>query len=194
MGIGATATRGQLITFDDLPGTSAAVDSGYKGLTWNNFWYIDPAVYGQTGYANGMISTSHVAFNGFGADCSFSSAVAFTLTSLYVTGAWNDGMCVEIDGYREGSLIYSNSYLVDSTEPTFALLNYLDVDTVTFSTSGGVNHGYGSTGTQFALDNVLLNGTGLSTTSAVPEPSTYGVMAAAGLVGLVAVRRRRTKA
>lgn len=184
---GLSAAKAQLLTFDSLPGNQTPVPAGYGGLNWNNFDYLDSSTMIASGYVNGTVSPSRVAYNAFGTQASVTSASTFDLTSLYLTAAWNDGLSVTIDGYLSGSLLYTNTFVVNTSGPTFELLNYLGVDEVRFVSSGGVSHGFGGSGTHFVLDNVALNGAGVS---AVPEPSTYGLFAAAGLIGVVALRRR----
>lgn len=186
---GASIGAAQTITFDSLPGTILPVPNGYEGLSWNGFFYLDgPAYSPDSGYAHGTVSGQRVAYNSFGVDASVTSAAPFDLTSLYLNAAWNDGLHVKIDGYFGGSLIYTNTYIVDATAPTFELLNYTSVDEVRFSSFGGLHHaGFPGNGTQFVVDNVTLNQSGFS---AVPEPSTYGLAAAAVLAGLIGIRRR----
>jgi hypothetical protein len=186
----------QLLTFDTLPPTVAGiVPGGYGGLNWINFDYLDYTAdpsgnLGFSGYHAGAVSGHAVGFNAGGTPASFNSASVFTLTSLWLAGAWNDGLNVQIQGFNSGSLLFSNTFVVNTTAASFISLNYVNVDQVVFSSFGGtlnptlVDRGEG---TQFAMDNVQIS----PAIVAVPEPSTWGVASAVLVAGLMVARRRR---
>lgn len=167
------------ITFDDLPSTigELAIANGYAGFNWDQFYVLDGIQFGA-GYANGVVSPSNVAYNGYERPASFSSATAFTLNSLYITKAWNVGN-THIEGYSGASLLYSVDVSSTTTAPTFVSLNWGGLTSVKFTTSGvGQTHS--------AIDNITIN--------AVPEPETYAMMLAGlGILGFAA-RRKRTAA
>jgi hypothetical protein len=173
------------LTFDDLaaptpPSPSASIPSGYGGLQWSNFLYANTlAIHiAPSGYSNGVVSAPNVAVNGFGQPASLSGGT-FDLDSAYLTGAWDDGLQVEVQGFVGNTLTYDNTWTVNSTGPTLINFNYLGVTSVQFITSGGVPHGYGSSGEQFAMDNLTI--------TFIPEPATLGL---AGLsVGVLIIRR-----
>ena len=147
-----------LITFDDLTGTGMAVPEGYNNLTWNNFYYLDPAtVGGPSGYAAGMISAPNVAYNRYGTPAAISAATPFALISAYLTAAWNDNLRVELKGYNGAALIYDNTYTLSATNPTLITFNYMGVTSVQFLSSGGTPHlGYLENGENFVMDNVTV--------------------------------------
>jgi hypothetical protein len=158
------------ITFDDLPaGSGSAVPAGYAGLQWNNFGCRDRRTFtSESGYLYGMVSAWNIVAN-LNGNPALIGAGSFDLNSAYLTGAWNDGLQVRVEGFRGGSLAYDNTYTVVSTASTLISFNYLGVDSVRFSSFGGTPHGYRGSGTHFVMDNLTVT---------VPEPS------AVELVGL----------
>jgi hypothetical protein len=182
----ASGAQATTITFDDLPGNFSAIANGYGGLDWNNFDNLNGDTYGgnPSGYQNGVVSHSIVAYNGFGDPASFSAASPFTLNDFYITAAWNDGLDVTVTGLLGGVQQDQTNLVINTSGPTHVVLNWAGIDEVDFSTCCGVNHGYDGGGTHFALDNVTFNG--------VPEPAAWGLMILgfAGVgVGLRSARR-----
>jgi hypothetical protein len=189
----AVAAGPTVITFDDLPSPGAGsmvVPNGYAGLQWDNFRYLDPVLQGiqNSGYYHGMISAPQVAYNSFGDPATISGG-SFNLLSAYLTGGWNDGLQVEVQGFAGGTQIYDNTYTVNSTAPSLINFEYLGIDSVRFSSFGGLGHaGYVGAGEQFALD--------MMTIEVIPEPSGFaltGVAAALLVICLRGVGCRRNR-
>ncbi len=179
--LSAGVASADVIGFDTLP--TGYVANGYAGFNWNNFYsFAGPT---NSGYAGGTVSAPNVAFNAYGSAASFSKATAFSLNSAFFTGAWNDGLNIHVVGTGGGNT-FTKDFTVNATSPTLVSFNWNNINSVSFSSSGGVAHpGYGGAGTHFALDNLTVN--------AVPEPETYAMMIA-GLFALGAVARRRKQA
>src|SRR5262245_17897393 len=102
--ISLTRTGAATLTFDDFPGAYyGTIPTNYGGLQWTNFNYLntvlDTSHFGTSGYTFGTISSPRVAYNSFGRAASFISATPFNLDSAYLTGAWNDGLQVEVQGF-----------------------------------------------------------------------------------------------
>lgn len=181
----APASAG-VITFDDT-GTSGAgpIPNGYAGFNWDNFFVLNAMTYdvNPSGYLNGLVSPEHVAFNAYAEPAEFTGN-PFNFIGAYLTGAWNDGLNISIEGYRGGLLVHSQNVVVDSDGPTWVQANFLNVDKVRFTSFGGTpNPNFGGGGSHFAMDNLLC--------TAVPAPG--GLLLAslgAGVVGWF--RRRRT--
>lgn len=176
-----------LITFDDVSGS--VLPAGYDGVNWTNFYELDNTYsgYAGTGYRNGAVSGTHVAFNSGGAAASISatSALGFDLTDAFFAGAWNDNLNILANATFENGTHASKSFHVSTTGSTDEFFNWVDLSSVTFISSGGTpKPGLHGAGTQFVLDNV-------NTTAAVPEPANLALMlAGVGLLGVMARRRR----
>jgi hypothetical protein len=189
---GLTAsTQATLITFDDLPDSPPGlqISSPYNGLYWGNFWELDGvninAYYGiaASGYANGVVSPNNVAYN-FNGNTAYISSYAsstFTLASGYFTGAFNNNLSLEVEGWNGATLLYDQTYTLNVTGPSFISMNTNNITEATFSSFGGVNAGlnYGS-GTQFVLDNLSI--------TPVPEPSAWALLCAFGVLAYAVFR------
>ena len=165
-----------LITFDDLPETTTGlvVPNGYQNLTWVDFYYLDGVNYvdNPSGYQNGVVSASQVAFMwgaaNPGTTASITNSLGFDLISGWLTAAWRDGLQVRVIGYSSGVAVYDNTYTLSTLAPTFINFNYLGVNQVTFSTSGGTQSPvlFGD-GYHFLMDNVTVSvNTAFNSTSA----------------------------
>ncbi|HTI50020.1 MAG TPA: PEP-CTERM sorting domain-containing protein [Planctomycetaceae bacterium] len=177
---GGTGARGDFITFDDLPGGFSLVPNGYGGLDWSNFIDVDGnSLLAGSGFRNGIVSSPNIAFNGGGNPALFSSTSPFTFVSGYLTGAWRDGLSIEIQGYLAGNLVHDSTITVNTTGPTLFAPNWQNVDTVQFLSSGGTTHpGLTGDGAQFVLDSLTVG-------HPVPEPSTLVLLSslAVSLIG-----------
>ncbi len=180
----APISAATILDFEGL-GNLQQIPNGYGGFTWGPyFWSLDTVAYGvPSGYLNGVVSGRNVAFSAFESDVGFGvTSGTFALNSLYLTAAWNDGLNVDIVGYRLGSLVRSTTAVVDATGPTHVVLNWSGLDWVSFHSHGGTNHGYSGDGRHFVLDDVEVN-----SVPVVPGP----VAALPFLLGLAVRRRRR---
>jgi len=153
-----TASPAFTIRFDDL--TTPTLDTGdgfyygdildnYNGFIWNNLDVIDGLTSTGSGYQTGIISPNNDCFNAYGDPASMTASQPFNLYSAYLTAAWTDGLEVEVQGYANGTLIYDNTYPVDTSGPIFVNFNYLGVTEVDFSTEGGLGY-------QFVMDNLSV--------------------------------------
>lgn len=158
----------EVITFDDLPGIAThdadenpgpyVIPAGYAGLTWENFAVGDGVNYwaNPSGYQNGVVSGNNVAFNEYADPAQFSGQ-PFNFKGAYLTGAWNDGLNVAVEGYRGGTVVYDQTVTVNTSGPTWFNADYRGVDTVRFGSSGGTkNPSLAGGGTHFAMDNVTI--------------------------------------
>lgn len=189
----AVSTRSQtVVTFDDLHETTSesVIPNGYQGLVWSNFWCLNGILYPArypffvtNGYYYGTVSPSNVAFNAGGTPAEIDSpGTNFDFLSAYLTGAWNSNLNIEVQGFRSGTLLYDTTVVASATSPTLFSFDYLDIDRLYFSNSGGQPAFGTPSGPQFAMDNFTFE--------FVPEPSTI-MLAALGVLTLWPFLKRR---
>ena len=171
--------------FDEVTSLSeAGIPNGYAGFTWQNFWVLNAATFAwsPSGYANAVVSPDYVAFNAWGQPAQFSGE-PFHFVGVYLTSAWRDGLNVDIEGYRLGTLVYGETVVLDTSAPLWFAADYVNVDTVRFISYGGTHHyGAAGDGTQFAMDDL--------THVTIPAP---GAVLLVGLgTGLTGWLRRRS--
>lgn len=159
----AAGPAATIITFDEFSGDLGygPLPTGYGGnLTWSGFLWSDApsseAEYGpDNGYVTGVVSGLNAAFAG-GSGTITSGGADFTLSSLYLTAAWRDDLRVQMIGYDDGVETFRRTVRVDNDGPTLVNLRFADVDTVTFTSSGGTPAEDGPDGSQFVIDDVTL--------------------------------------
>jgi hypothetical protein len=179
-----------VVTFDDLPldtGNGSFITNGYQGLVWSNFAAVNAVLFtglnGSNGYYNGMVSVSNVALNAFGAPAEIDSTTNFNFLSVYLTGAWNSNLNIEVEGFSGGNLLYDQTVVVSATNPTFFTFNYLNIDRLYFNSYGGQYAGFPSGSAEhFVMDNFTFE--------FIPEPSSL-LLTALGGISLVAFLRRK---
>ncbi len=142
------------LTFDNLPSASESpIPNGYGGLDWSNFDYLDSSTdIPISGYSHGTVSAPNVAFNAFGEPASV-SGTTFNFIGADLTGAWNNGLAITVDGYDQNVLVDQETVVVNTNTPTWFEFDFNGITDLVFSSSGGVSAGYDGSGTQFALDN-----------------------------------------
>ncbi len=143
--------------FDEVTMLSeAGIIDGYGGFDWQNFWVLNATTFvaNPSGFLNGLVSPDYVAFNAWGEPAQFSGD-PFNFIGVYLTAAWRDGLNVDVEGYRDGLLVYRETVVLDTSAPLWFQADYVNVDTVRFVSYGGTHHqGLRGDGTQFALDNL----------------------------------------
>ncbi|CUI02851.1 PEP-CTERM sorting domain-containing protein [Massilia antarctica] len=185
------SAQSTILTFDDQhPGfeTLADLESDYAGFSWSDSpGFVTSQWAPNGGFRTGTIGqASLVAFDG---SVTFSRATAFNFLDGYVASAWRNGESVTVEGWRNGALAYSSSFLVSTSASKFAF-NFTNVDKVSFRGEGGVPilnaDADGGEGGHLVLDNIAV-----SEISAVPEPATVWMLLGGSLVLLAAARRRK---
>lgn len=195
------------LTFDDLTtGTGSSMssnpaessppyvydieNSNYGGFTWGSIyliWYqwID-AEHPVSGYENGVVSGEYIAWKNDNFAGTLSSNFGlFDFNSVYLTAAWTNDLHVTVEGYSgglDGTLLYSNTVIVDTTGPTLFQFDYKSIDALKFITFGGTNAGLGGGGDQVVIDNLSYN--------PMPVPAAAWLFSS-GLTGLIGVTRRK---
>jgi hypothetical protein len=195
-----------VLTFDDLSesGSGTYLPNGYHGLGWNNCGVFNAILWtnvlanrpggptnGLSGDFYGMVSASNVVGNGNGAPAgidSYTAGTNFNFFSVYLTGAWNSNLNIEVQGYRETNLVYDETKVVAATYPTLCTFDYLDIDHLVFSSSGGEPAfgptAFGSGQYYFDMDNFIFE--------FIPEPSSL-LLTILGVLMLWGFRKRRAK-
>ena len=159
-------------------------------LNWNNFYVLANTDAPNSGYANGAVSGTNVAYNGFGSQA-VTSGSPFTFNSAYFTAAWNDGLNVTVTGFLLGSQVDQTTFTINTAGPFLETFDWTNVDTLKFDSSGGSHHaGFIGSGTHFAMDDFRFNE---AVSSAVPLPSTaiVGLTLLGGCVGVQVLRRQK---
>lgn len=148
-----------VLNFDDhLPNQS--LENGYGELNWHNFNVADTSQFvsePNSGYVKGLISPTNVIFNSSVTAAEFYKSTPFTFNSIYLTAAWNNQLIVEVTGYRGAQQVAFKTLTLDPYSSTLVIFNWVDVDRVSFVSSGGTNAGVGGSGTQFVADNLIIN-------------------------------------
>lgn len=183
-----TSANATVLTFDDISTDSiGTIGDGYGGLDWDNMGFIKNTFNANSGYDNGTVSGDYTAFNQW-AQVGTVNDTSFDFNGAYLTGAWNTGLNIKVTGSLNGADIYSQTVTVDTTGPTWFDFNFLGIDSLAFSSFGGVNAELGGgAGAHFAMDDFTFN----QTVDPVPEPATILLMGV-GLLGLIGYRRKNS--
>jgi hypothetical protein len=186
----ATVTQADVLTFDDITPPSSTVPNGYGygGLHWTNISYANGSQEEiLSGYYVGRVSGDYVAYNGNGTQAYvFVNSNSFDFIGAYLTGAWNDGLQINVSGSSNGVLVGDTTVTASAYSPTWFQFNYYGIDELVFSSFGGTDVYPAGEGTHFVMDNFTFNVT------SVPEPSTL-LLLGSGLVGLLGFRRKFNK-
>ena len=148
----STAKDTLVLTFEGLTGEEIAfVPDGYGQLAWSDsFCLYSPPPNDDNGYAKGMISPDHVAYNGSGNPVDISGD-PFDLVGAHMTAAWQDSLNIAIDGYRSNKRVYSRTVTVNRQSPTWIELGYEAVERVEFTPTPQTGLGY-----QFVMDDMVI--------------------------------------
>jgi hypothetical protein len=165
-----TYTNGDGSVFTDIP--YVALTNGYQQLNWSNLFAVNAPLIttrvGPYGGYYGMVSASNVVFNSDGAPAEVNSpATDFNFLSVYLTGEWRSNLSIQVQGFRDGTLLYDQTVVASATNPTLFTFGYTNIDRLYFNSFGGQSAGFpiGGDGTVFAMDNFSFE--------FIPEPSAF---------------------
>ena len=154
-----------MITFDNIPNAARfqqALPNGFSGFQWVNANYMNVTyheqVNGWSGYSAALSSGEYVGLNKDGQMLAMiiNAASSFTLQSMIIASAWYNNLTLEITGKRGGSVLKSKR-LTLQLQPQRVVFDWPNLETVSFSTSGGEpNSNVKERGTQFAFDNLCV--------------------------------------
>ena len=178
--LSANPAQAATITFDNVTNSQLdLIGNQYEGFNWTNFGVIKDGFYNNSGYNNGIVSGEYTGFNAWGQTATVSSNTLFDFNGAFLAAAWNNGLNIQVDGFRDGLNLFSKTVRVDTDAATWFDFNFLDIDRVSFTSFGGTDAGLDAGGNQLVIDNFTFNDQ--PTSQAVPEP---GTIAALGLIGL----------
>ena len=194
--VGVGQAQAVVLTFDDIGVLDSApyyefVPDGYGGLNWESAFYFRAAEYTDyrglpnSGFVNGRVSGEYVAETEL---LYITSDSPFDFNGVYLTGAFRDGLNIDVIGSLGGVVLYSLTVTVDSTAPTWFDFNFLGVDRVVFHSYGGTNAGYGLDTEGIIMDNFTFN------EPVIPEPSTFAIWSLLGIIGITVGWGRRRRA
>jgi len=188
MWFNAVAASAATLDFESVgtPGAQVEIPDGYGDLNWNNFYVLNGVEqypeYPGNGYGTGASSGVYVGFNGFADPASIVSGSTFDFISASLTAAFNEGLMLDVAGYRDGVQLYFKTVTLSTALYANLLFNWSGIDQLTFKSYGGTPV-FGKNGRQFALDDLQVVKT--------PIPAALPFLAI-GLAGLgFAARRRR---
>jgi hypothetical protein len=185
----STTANATVITFDDLPATEAdAIHSGYQGFNWGDeFWtsvaYIHKNTLPGTGFENGVVSGNYAAFNNFATTSTISGDI-FNFNGSYLTAAWNDGLNIEVSGFLNNLLLFTQTVIVNTHTAQWFDFNYTGINKLSFRAWGGTSISPGEGGEHFVMDNFTIN-----ESASVPESPPLLLL----LLGLAAIAVGRKK-
>jgi len=160
--LGALLTK-VTIKFDDLPSAEKEqklIATNYRKLKWTGISYAHELLlkknFPKSGYATSFMpgGSPHIAYFGIEASISVEhSDKTFTLISFTACAAWNDDLQLTITGHRNSIQTNTHTTTLIFGQPQLVLLQWENIDKVTFKPSGGTAH----PGTdQSALLNVII--------------------------------------
>jgi hypothetical protein len=138
------------ITFDDLPstvGVTKTIPSTYRGLKWTELSYAHELFWKnkhpKSGYVTAFTSGCgpHIAFFKDEASIAIERPnETFTFVSVTACAAWNDDLQLTITGHRNSTQINTHTATLLFGQPQLILLQWKNIDTITFKSSGGTAH------------------------------------------------------
>lgn len=170
------SAKAAVLGFDTLSNTE--IYDGYGGLNWENMWAYGGGMQG-TGYWNGVVSPTKIAYNRSGQVANITSSTPFNFNGAHLTAAWDEPLNVKIEGFLGNSLNFTKTVVVNDSAPTWVDFNFANVDKLRIDTwTATKTEGF----TQVVIDDFDF--------TPVPEPTTM-LLGLAGIGGIFAVRRKK---
>jgi hypothetical protein len=185
----ARVSSANVIYFDDIINTvdSAEIPNGYGGLNWHDIGVVHRNLLPGSGYDLGCVSGDYAAcawpysaVDSTSPRAAVSSAGLFDFTGAYLTSALKDVEDIEVRGYLDDSLLFSEVVSLTKTAPTWHSFDYLGINKLLFYSIGD------SRMDLFVIDNFTYN-----ESSVIPAPGAI-LLGSIGVVLVGWLRRRRT--
>lgn len=166
----------RVLTFDDITTNHyGIIPDGYRRLNWYNIHVTKGSKDPGSGYDNGTVSGDYVAYAPW-VRVGSNSRYLMDFEGVYLTGAWNDGLNIKVEGILDEEIKYSQTVVVDTDEPTWFEFNFEHIDYLKFTSYGGVKaENAAGNGTQFVMDDF--------TYTPLPEPGSVLGLVALGALG-----------
>ncbi len=134
--------------------------AGYKAFQWTNMAVYNPAGTTASGYINGMVSSSNVGVAMVAPTTEMSAPdFFFTPVSMQIAGSWRNGVSVTFTGSVGGSVVNSQTVIVNSNAPTAVSfgVGWEGLDKLTIEASGGVKvASYTDDGLNVVVDDMMV--------------------------------------
>jgi len=148
-----------VITFDenqalDLTGQ---ISEGYGGLNWDNFFIINESEIPELNSENGAVSGEWAATTEWGIISAVDDQV-FDFTGAYLSGIEDDGLLVNVIGYKDFEEMYATSVVVNTEETKWFEFDFNQIDELVFWAEGSSPYNSWN----FLMDNFTYQ---------VPEPA-----------------------
>jgi hypothetical protein len=136
-------------------------------LKWTKFYYGHELYWKKERPNSGYVTAftngcgPHIAFFKDEASIAVERPNAiFTFVSVTACAAWNDDLQLTITGHRNSTQINTHTATLLFGQPQLILLQWKNIDTITFKSSGGIKHpgaGSGAGGPQVVITQLTID-------------------------------------
>lgn len=154
-----------ILGFEDVTSTTQYIQmpANYSGFTWTHFNVGHKDFMGPSGYQNCTVGNysafTYDQYTGNADRGTISSTTLFDFDGAFLMSAWRNSMQIKVDGYRGTDLLYSNAVIVNAQTTTWFDFDYLGIDRLELTSSGGTWAGVGYNTLHMIVDNFTFNET-----------------------------------